>query len=62
MVEKQMMGEVLVELGLIDEHRLRHALGVARKEKLKLGVRCSSVSDISMKSRCSIFSRTSPVS
>ncbi len=37
MVEKQMMGEVLVELGLIDEHRLRHALGVARKEKLKLG-------------------------
>lgn len=37
MVDKQMMGEVLVELGLIDEHRLRHALEVSKKEKLKLG-------------------------
>lgn len=32
-----MMGEVLVELGLIDEYRLRHALEVSRKEKLRLG-------------------------
>ena len=30
--DKQMMGEVLVELGLIDEHRLRHALEVSKKE------------------------------
>ena len=32
-----MMGEVLVELGLIDEHRLRHALEISKKERLKLG-------------------------
>lgn len=31
------MGEVLVELGLIDEHRLKHALEVAAKDKLRLG-------------------------
>jgi twitching motility protein PilT len=37
MAGRQMMGEVLVELGLIDEHRLRHALEFSRKEKLKLG-------------------------
>lgn len=37
MTEKKRMGEVLVELGLIDEHRLRHALEVSRKEKTKLG-------------------------
>ena len=37
MAGKQMMGEVLVELGLIDEYRLRHALEVSRKDKLKLG-------------------------
>jgi twitching motility protein PilT len=34
---KKKMGEVLVELGLIDEHRLRHALDVSGKERLKLG-------------------------
>jgi twitching motility protein PilT len=37
MEARQMMGEVLVELGLIDEHRLRHALEVSKKEKQKLG-------------------------
>ena len=37
MTDKKKMGEVLVELGLIDEHRLRHALDVSRKERLKLG-------------------------
>lgn len=37
MADRQRMGEVLVELGLIDEHRLRHALEVSGKEKLKLG-------------------------
>jgi twitching motility protein PilT len=31
------MGEILVELGLIDEHRLRHALDISKKERLKLG-------------------------
>jgi len=31
------MGEVLVELGLIDEYRLRHALEVSTKKKMKLG-------------------------
>ena len=35
--DKQRMGEVLVELGLIDEHRLRHALEVSIKERVKLG-------------------------
>jgi len=37
MAEKRRMGEVLVELGLIDEHRLNRALDVARKENMKLG-------------------------
>ena len=37
MAYKQMMGEVLVDLGLIDEHKLRHALEASKKEKLKLG-------------------------
>jgi twitching motility protein PilT len=37
MGNKQRMGEVLVELGLIDEHRLKHALQVSRKDNLKLG-------------------------
>jgi twitching motility protein PilT len=38
METKQMMGEVLVELGLIDEHRLRHALEVSKKNgNMKLG-------------------------
>ena len=37
MTDKRRMGEVLVELGLIDEHRLRHALEVSKKEKTKLG-------------------------
>ncbi len=37
MADKRRMGEVLVELGLIDEHRLRHALEVSKKEKTKLG-------------------------
>ncbi|MGC9325212.1 MAG: ATPase, T2SS/T4P/T4SS family [Desulfomonilia bacterium] len=37
MADKRRMGEVLVELGLIDEHRLRHALEVAQREKTKLG-------------------------
>ncbi|HPW69598.1 MAG: ATPase, T2SS/T4P/T4SS family [Desulfomonilia bacterium] len=37
MTEKRRMGEILVELGLIDEHRLRHALDIARKKKRKLG-------------------------
>jgi twitching motility protein PilT len=31
------MGDVLVELGLIDEHRLNHALDVAAKEGLRMG-------------------------
>jgi len=31
------MGEFLVELKLIDEHRLRHALEVSKMERLKLG-------------------------
>lgn len=37
MAGKKMMGDVLVELGLIDEHRLRHALDVSKKERLRLG-------------------------
>jgi twitching motility protein PilT len=37
MADKQRIGEVLVDLGLIDEHRLRHALEVSKKERLKLG-------------------------
>ncbi|MCU0575649.1 MAG: Flp pilus assembly complex ATPase component TadA [Desulfobacterota bacterium] len=37
MAGKQRMGEVLVELGLIDEHKLRHALEVSKREGLKLG-------------------------
>lgn len=37
MGERRRMGEILVELGLIDEYRLRHALEVARKQKTKLG-------------------------
>ena len=37
MADKQRMGEVLVELGLIDEHRLSHALEVSIKERVKLG-------------------------
>lgn len=37
MVEKKRMGEILVELGLIDEYKLRHALDVAKREGLKLG-------------------------
>ncbi|MFY9398812.1 MAG: ATPase, T2SS/T4P/T4SS family [Desulfomonilia bacterium] len=37
MTEKRRMGEILVELGLIDEHRLRHALDISRKEHRKLG-------------------------
>ncbi|HVN70924.1 MAG TPA: ATPase, T2SS/T4P/T4SS family, partial [Desulfomonilia bacterium] len=37
MADKKRMGEVLVELGLIDEHMLRHALEVSKKERLKLG-------------------------
>lgn len=31
------MGEVLVELGLIDEHRLKHALEVSSREGFRLG-------------------------
>ena len=31
------MGEVLVELGLIDDYRLKHALDVSGKEGLRLG-------------------------
>jgi hypothetical protein len=31
------MGEILVELGLIDEHRLRHALEISRRDGIKLG-------------------------
>jgi len=37
MDKKKRMGEVLVELGLIDEYRLRHALEVGKKKKSKLG-------------------------
>jgi twitching motility protein PilT len=37
MVDKRRMGEILVELGLIDEYKLRHALDVAKREGLKLG-------------------------
>ena len=37
MADKRRMGEVLVELGLIDEHRLRHALDVSNKKRTKLG-------------------------
>ncbi|HNU74838.1 MAG: Twitching mobility protein [Deltaproteobacteria bacterium ADurb.BinA179] len=37
MAEKRLMGEILVELGLIDEHRLRHALEIAKKKHRKLG-------------------------
>lgn len=37
MTNKRRMGEVLVELGLIDEYKLRHALEVSQKEKTKLG-------------------------
>ncbi len=37
MTNKRRMGEVLVELGLIDEHRLRHALEVSKKQNTKLG-------------------------
>lgn len=37
MVDKKRMGEVLVELGLIDEYKLRYALDVAKREGLKLG-------------------------
>jgi twitching motility protein PilT len=37
MGNKQRMGEVLVEIGLIDEQRLRNALQVSKKESLKLG-------------------------
>ena len=31
------MGEVLVELGLIDEHRLKHALDTVQRDGLRLG-------------------------
>ncbi|HNY65344.1 MAG TPA: ATPase, T2SS/T4P/T4SS family [Deltaproteobacteria bacterium] len=37
MADNRRMGEILVELGLIDEYRLRHALEVAKKENCKLG-------------------------
>jgi len=37
MIDKRRMGEVLVELGLIDDYKLRHALDVAKREDLKLG-------------------------
>mgnify|MGYP007070676037 CR=1 FL=1 len=37
MVDKRRMGEILVELGLIDEYNIRHALDVAKREGLKLG-------------------------
>ncbi len=37
MVDKRLMGEILVELGLIDEYRLRHALETAKRDGLKLG-------------------------
>ncbi|HPC46865.1 MAG TPA: ATPase, T2SS/T4P/T4SS family, partial [Deltaproteobacteria bacterium] len=35
--QQRVMGEVLVELGLVDEYRLRHALEFSRREKVKLG-------------------------
>jgi twitching motility protein PilT len=37
MADHRRMGEILVELGLIDEYRLRHALEVAKKKNNKLG-------------------------
>ncbi len=37
MTQRRRMGEVLVELGLIDEYRLRHALEISTKRKMKLG-------------------------
>ncbi|MBN2297431.1 MAG: Flp pilus assembly complex ATPase component TadA [Deltaproteobacteria bacterium] len=37
MTQRRLMGEVLVELGLIDEYRLRHALEVSTKKKMRLG-------------------------
>ena len=37
MTQRRRMGEVLVELGLLDEYRLRHALEVSKKKKMKLG-------------------------
>ncbi len=37
MGDKRLMGEILVELGLIDEYRLRHALETAKREGIKLG-------------------------
>ena len=37
MTDKRRMGEILVELGLIDEHRLRHALEISKRDGMKLG-------------------------
>ncbi|HPP81806.1 MAG TPA: hypothetical protein PLQ43_13080 [Deltaproteobacteria bacterium] len=35
--KRRVMGEVLVELGLVDEYRLRHALEVSEREGIRLG-------------------------
>jgi len=32
MTDRRRMGEILVELGLIDEHRLRHALEISKRD------------------------------